>query len=243
MRKLCLFLVVLMLAPAVWAETVEEEVARYQRIFNADRSSHSLALDAFAYIGVSDTRIFDKIEALLLEDANVFRSQRDEKNRVARYIRALGFSGQPKYLPTIQRFINDRDYDRYAKAASEDLPNYQRWNPIISNRASFDSKLSDDANRVMNMLKSKDLMLKRVAAKRIYFANNEPVLLQVLADDLRVLYPTVRSGDDPVDAVAWMVKAIGNAKQEAYRPLLQEVLLSAPSDKVRSYAKRALEHY
>jgi len=243
MRKLWLLLAVLVLAPAVWAETVEDEIARYQRVFNADRALHSPALDALAYVGVSDTRVFDRIEALLLEDANVFRGQRDEKNRVARYIRALGFSGQPKYVPTIQRFVDDKVYERYAKAALEDLPNYQRWNPIIANRASFDPKLSDDANRVMNMLKSNDLILKRIAAKRIYFAQTEPVLLQTLANDLRAVYPTVNHGENPVDAVAWMVKAIGNAKQEAYRPLLQEVLNSAPSDKVRSYARRALDLY
>lgn len=243
MRKCCWFLMVLLLAPAVWAETVEEEIARYQKTFNADRALHSPALDAFAYVGVSDTRVFDKIEALLLEDANVFRNQRDEKNRVARYIRALGFSGQPKYAPTIQRFVGDKVYERYAQAALEDLPNYQRWNPLIANRANFDPKLSDDANRVMNMLKSNDLMLKRIAAKRIYFAQTEPLLLQTLAADLRAVYPTVSQEENPVDAVAWMVKALGNAKQAEYRPLLEEVMRSAPSDKVRSYAKRALDSY
>jgi hypothetical protein len=224
-----------------FAASPEEDVARYVQIFSGDKSLHSDAADTFAWLGLSDTRIFDIIERRLLEEHESAKSDRDEKNRVARYIRALGFSGQSKYAPTITRFFGSKAYERYASAAMEDLPQYQKWNLVISNRAAFDPRLSDDANRVMNMLRSDDLLLQEVGAKRIYFRHQEDELLEMLAKDIRAHYSTV----DPQysDAVSWMLKALGNARKEKYRPLLEEALANARDRKVRKYAQLALDYY
>src|SRR5207247_1034579 len=91
------------------------------------------------------------------------------------------FSGQPKYVPTIEKFLKDNTYERYAGEALKDLPRYQKWNPIIANRSTFDPTYSDDANRVMNMLRSDDILLQRVGAKRIFHGVREDYLLQYLA--------------------------------------------------------------
>src|SRR6266481_6208587 len=170
------------------AASVEDDVQRYIQIFSGEKNLHNDAADTFSWMGLSDTRLFDIVEKRLLEDADASRNNRNERNRVARYIRSLGFSGQPKYEPTIRKFIGNPNYRRFAEAALADLPDYSKWNPVISNRGSFDPKFSDDVNRVANMLRSDDLLLLRVGAKRVYFESKEDVLLELLAQQLRANY-------------------------------------------------------
>jgi len=231
----------LLFAAGAMAATIEEDVTRYVGIFNGAASQHSDAADTFSWKGLSDPRIFDVIEQRLLADAKAASSDRREKNRVARYIRALGFSGQTKYLPTINQFVADNAYDRYAKAALEDLPDYQRWNPIIADRSSFDAKFGDDTNRVMNMLRADDLMLKRVGAKRVFFQHQEPEVLELLAKELRASYP--KAEYKTADAVAWMVKALGEPRLAKYKPLIEEVAASAKESKVQKHADLVLQNY
>jgi len=231
----------LLFASSALSATVEEDVSAYVRIFNGDDFQHADAADTFSWKGISDSRVFDLVEKRLLADAQAARNNKHEKNRVARYIRALGFSGQTKYIPTINQFLKDDVYERYAKAALEDLPDYQRWNPIIADRSSFDPKFSDDTNRVLNMLHADDLMLKRVGAKRVFFKNQEPEVLELLAKELRASYP--KADHRTADAVAWMVKALGEPRLEKYKPLIEEVAASAKESKIQKHADLVLQNY
>lgn len=224
------------------AASPDEDVMRYIQVFSGDKAQHSDAANALAWMGISDVRLFDIIERRLLADYEAARTDRHEKDRVARYVRALGFSGQPKYRPTVTKFLGEPVYQRFATAALEDQPYYEKWNPVISNRATFDSKYGDDVNRVMNMLRSDDLLLKRVAAKRIYFGQREAVLLEMLAANLRAQYANTYR-DERSNAVAWMVKALGSARQERYKPLIEEVAAKAPDPAVKRHARAALEAY
>lgn len=242
MRRILFFMLVLMTAGQVFAATLEEDVARYVAIFNADPELHGPASETLAYAGLSDPRVFDAVERLLLRDAPLATDPLAKK-RVAHYLRALGFSGQPKYLPTLERFRANMDYERYARTAIQESPNYGRWNPVISNRATFDPKLGDDVNRVLNMLRSDDLTLKRLGAKRVYFANRDEVLLEQLARDLTANFRSSSTDSETVDCIAWLAKGLGAAKAERYRPLLQEVAASAPNNKIREHAKLTLEKY
>jgi hypothetical protein len=193
-------------------------------------------------MGISDTQLFDAIERRIIDGAEQGRNDREEKNEIALYIRALGFSGQSRYMPTLQKLSSDQLYGRQAKQALRDLPNYQKWNPIISDRANFNPQYSDQVNRILNMLHADDFLLKEIGAKRIYFSDKDAVLLAALADQVRAAYG--RSGNDKEtsDAIAWLVKALGSARQEQYLPLLREVAAGASDRKVVKYAKRALEY-
>lgn len=241
MKLIAAAVMALAFAGVAFAATLEEDVARYVQIFSGDKSRHSDAADTFAWMGISDPALFDIIEKQLLDEHEAAQYDRGDKNRVARYIRSLGFSGQPKYASTIGRFTQSMTYERYAKAALADLPHYQKWNPVISNRASFDSRYSDDVNRIMNMLRSDDLLLKEIGAKRIFFQHKDEVLLEMLAEEVRANY---RSTDRRYsDSIAWMFKGLGRSGDTKYIPLLQEALANAPDKKIRKYAEVALGYY
>jgi hypothetical protein len=227
-------------ASTAQAATVDEDVQHYIGVFQGgDTAAHNQAVEELAWKGLSDPRLFDMLERKILAEHAAAANTRAEKDRVARYIRALGFSGQQKYLPTLRRFEKSFVYDRYATDALIQRPQYERWNPIISERATFDPRLSDDDNRIMNMLRSDDLMLMRIAAKRAYFAPNDTVLAQ-MADQVRQRYATSEPDPERRDAVAWMVKALARTTQ--YDDLLAEVKSGAPDHKVRNTAASALLH-
>lgn len=223
------------------ARSLEEDVQLYIGYFNGDIRLHSEPADTLSYMGLSDTRLFDIIEKRAVEDSRTSRNDRVERNRVARYIRGLGFSGQPKYLATIERFLGDPEYARFAKVALEDQPLYQKWNPIISNRATFDARYSDDANRVMNMLRADDLLLNRLGAKRVYFGIRDEAVTDILAKQLRANYSVDKQ--QYRDSLTWMVKALGYTRNEKYRPLIEEIAMSAPDKRVREHATKALGYF
>jgi hypothetical protein len=222
------------------AATPEEDVQRFVEIFNGPVEKHQEAVQALAWMGLSDPRIFDPLEQRVLKEGPTARGiQRAERNRVAHYIRALGFSGQPKYLATIVKFRHDNEYDRFARVASEELPQYEKWNPIISNRATFNPKYGDDANRVRNMLLSDDLVLKRLAAKRIFFANREEELVERLAAALKDNYRRGPDDAEITNTIGWLIKGVACTKDAKYIPLLEEVAANAPNKAVRRHAKDA----
>ncbi len=225
------------------AATLEDDVNRYVERFSGNKTVHEEVVESLEWMGLSDPRLFDLIERRALQDAEPGRTDRKTRNYVKLYLRALGFSGQSKYTPTLQKFTHDLTYGRRAKNGLEDMPYYQKWNPIISNRATFDPKYSDDVNRILNMLRSDDFLLKRLGAQRVYAENKDAILLSTLETEIRASYMNIKNknDDDPVDSVSWMVKALGSAKQEQYRPLLQEVAVKAPVKKIRKYAEEALD--
>ena len=238
-----LLLLSLLFSISAGAASIEEDVQRNIGLFKGDTITHSPSAEALGWMGLSDPRLFDVIEQRLLKDYPAPANDKAEKQRIAWYIRALGFSGDAKYLPTINRFLQYRDTAVYSKHALVDMPDYKRWNPIISDRASFDQKLSDSENRVVNMLRSGDFSLKRLGAKRIHYEamRNEQVL-DVLAEELRAGYPKAAM-DKNSDPVAWMVRALGAAKQEKYKPLLREVLAKTTVPAVQSHARQAVDNY
>lgn len=247
MKKIVALLMCLAFSSSAVAASIDEDVEHYVKIFSGERSQHSAAADTLSWMGLSDPRLFNIIERLVRSDFKEAWNDRAESNRVARYIRALGFSGQSKYEATIKGFENDRIYGRFSTAALEDLNSYEKWNPIISDRATFDAKYDDDVNRVANMLRADDLLLKRVGAKRVYFRHQDEVLLDLLAQDIKRNYTVVdprTTGSPEADSVAWMVKALGNTGNLKYRSLLLEVAANAKDPAVRRHAAEALDdHY
>lgn len=91
MRFIFMFVASLCIMGQSFAATLEEDVLSYTRTFSDDRSLHSGAADALAYAGISDPRVFDIIEKLLLSDVQTERFDGADKERLSRYIFAQYF--------------------------------------------------------------------------------------------------------------------------------------------------------
>jgi len=240
MKKLLSLIAFLCLCNVAFAATMEEDVASYSQAFAEGKNISPATLESLAWKGISDPRVFDLIERRVLDRAEEGLTDRRIKNEVALYMRALGYSGQPKYIPTLERYRNEVAYEGYVRDALADLPKYQRWNPIISNRANFDSRYSDEVNRIRNMLMADDFDLKKIGAKRVYYQNKDEVLLEALAEQIRATY--MSNDERNGDSIAWMVKALGSARQEKYRPLIEEVAANAPDNTIVRHARKALKN-
>ena len=228
-----------MLAPAA---TNDEDVTRYIAIFRGDKTLHASAAESLGWTGLSDTRLFDVIEERLLSDYPAPKEVKAERQRLAWYIRALGFSGQEKYLPTINKFLPERDYATYARHALKDLPDYRKWNPIISGRSSFDPKLGDDANRAINMIRASDFRLKEIGAKRVYYGHvREEPIFDALAREVLASYAGADASNN--DEIAWMVKALATSGNQKYRPVVQEVAEKTTDSKIARHARTSLDSF
>ena len=235
-------LVLAILAGGAIAASVEQDVQRYLEVLKqSDPRFQATEFEALSGMGLSDPKLFDAVEQRLLDDYEGARDDRENRARVAWYFRALGFSGQAKYEPTLKRFTDDRTYRNYAVAALRDRPHYEKWNPVISSRERFDPKLSDDANRALNMLRSDDHELQRVGAKRVFLTHEkDPTVADMLAEKLRASYKTATS-DEAIETTGWLVNALSRAGSENHMKLLAEVAKTAPSEKLRRRAQSVLD--
>jgi hypothetical protein len=228
------------------AATLEDDVQSLVKVFNGDKNLHVSAVRTLAWMGISDPRVYDIVEQHLKADADTGRDDRREQDRVAHYLRAFGFSGNDKYLPALKGFQEDAVYGRAVRNALKEFPQYQKWNPVISNRATFfDAKYSDDVNRVMNMLAADDIQLKGLGARRIrHGSHHEEPLLDRLEKEARTLYPKAKDFDvETQDAIGWMLIALGSSRNPKYIPLLEEALNGTSERKIRNGAASGLKFY
>lgn len=226
------------------ASILDNRVHEYIDIFeNGTVSEQKEACNSLRYAGLSDTRLFDVIEKKVIES---YKTTSEE--RISWLIIALGFSGQEKYENTLKRIINlysvNSTYQKHAADSLKHIDWYIEWNEIISDESKFNPKETDEVNRFVNMLRSDDYLLIRIAAKRIHYQHLYPeYLLDVLQETIRNYY------NDPVydtyqpDAVAWMLKALAGSRNRKYIPVIIEVIENAKNGKIVSHAEKYLRYY
>ena len=240
MPRLAALLLSLAALPAL-AATAEEDLQQYMAIFQHPSKIADDAVDDLGWKGISDPRLFDKIEELLLVGSRgIDRRDRVGRNHIARLIKALGFSGQAKYEPTLSGLATE--YRFPVDRALINLKLYAKWNPAIADRAAWDPKYPDDVNRVRIMLRSDDVLLQTLGAKRVFYAHfNEPLLLDMVAERLRACYRTITVNDpNGLDAAGWMVNALGKSNDAKHRALLEEVAAGAVNLALSTRAQKNL---
>lgn len=179
---ICLILVTP--AHAGYEDELEQEVQQYSKIFTQPfRMSQHTAAEALAYAGQSDTRIFDRVEKQLLDNYTQLEDSYDI-DWASWLVKALAFSGNDKYLPTIRHLAAeapDRKLRRYAGLSVDLLPQYAAWNPVILNPDHYNEDLSLSLNRYANMLRSDVPQLHKLAAKRIFFEGiQQPEIVELV---------------------------------------------------------------
>ena len=241
MPRLFALIVSFCVAGSVSGKTIEEDVQYYIGLLGEmNPRVQATEFEALSGMGLSDPRLFDEVEKRLLADCESVRQNREERARVAWYFRALGFSGDEKYLPTLSRFTEDRTYRNYSIAAQRDLPQYTKWNPVISDRSKFDPKLADDSNRILNMLRSEDHLLQRVGAKRTFLTHEkDPAVVAMLAEKLKASYPTAKD-DESLETAGWLLNALDRGS-DGRHPLIREIAADKTVHKLSARAQSLLQ--
>jgi hypothetical protein len=219
----------------------------YIQIFtDGNPQQQTQAAKELAWAGLSDPRLFDLIEKSLL-DKYLTVENKYVVDDTAWLAKALAYSGQEQYRATLQKVASDspqKKIKKHAQKSLAQLDNYARWNPIISDTSNWDSSKSDEVNRYANMLRSDDLELKRMGAKRVHNTHAyDPYLLDLLDTEIRASY--LEANDDSlfIDTVAWMCKALSGSRVEKYKSTIVEVSENAGNKKVAKYATKYLKYY
>ncbi len=187
--------------------------------------------------GLSDPSLFDLIEQDLLRRS---KSQRDkgEVDNVAWLLKALGSSGQTKYITTLQNLTthNNSKIVKYAKEGLNLIQQYAKWNPIISNSSNFHPEKSEVINHYANMIRSDILELNVLAGKRIFAEKiRDNYLYKILSEKILSGHKLVPSKDKmKIAAYAWMMRASALTNIAT----VAEVKATGTNKKLKSYAKK-----
>ena len=222
---------------------LDAEIERYAKVFSGKSySAKKQALDALAWAGISDPRVYDPIEAELLagyRTTDADKANIEELSWLAKG--GLGVSGNTKYIATLEKVQTSTPSKKLAKHVTtglERIPKYAIWNPIISANLEQAPSGRLGQSRTINLLASDIPELFRAGAKitRQYYSSDEEVLAAVNAS-LLANYKRNLSNKAQVDGVSHLIRTLGEAGNTSYRPTLDKVARS-DNKKIAKYAKK-----
>jgi hypothetical protein len=231
---------------AAFAGAEQQEIDQYINILNtASWKEQEAVCSELQWSGISDTRLYDVIEAKLLGLLPSAAADKKSLDIVSWYSRALGTSGQDKYLGTLQQVASAPHIKlkRYGQVGVELLADYKKWNPIISNTKNHRADKSLRINRFLNMLQSDEWGLKRIATKRINYENiSDPDVLAALNTEILQNYMAV-TGDD-IDTMEWMIRTLAEVGAPRYLETMQQISRKPPNKPMGRYTSKIIrKHY
>ena len=239
-----LFMLGLVAACTVYAEpqTPDDFVKIFQ---SGTQVEQEKAAEALEWAGLSSPKLFDLVEELALKTL----PQSNDKvtvNFESYLVKALGYSGNEKYRPSIQKIIaeaRDKKLKKYGEQALNQLPAYAKYNPIIAPKPWPENTHPTINQRIVNMINSDDTELMRLGAKRVHNESNySPEALAALNTAIERNYKN-HLDDERLDAVAWLAKALAGSRQLEYKGTVEKVSIGAADKKLASYAKKYLSYY
>lgn len=223
------------------AALLDDEINDYIDIFeNRTFSAQRAAIGSLVGAGISSPRLYDVIEKKLQEVKSIRKGE--GLQQAAWYAKALALSGNEKYRATLTELV-EGDYHkkikRHAKNSLLRLEKYSRWNPEIAVGLADAREGNIENYRVDNMLAAKDYEVVKLGAKRVYYGKvSDPKFYEKIAGRLNDESEKINESDGmQLDAMAWMIKALGASQDQAHLPLLERLAEEASSTKVRRYAK------
>ncbi|MCJ7604196.1 MAG: hypothetical protein MUO63_22185, partial [Desulfobulbaceae bacterium] len=169
-----------------------KEVEQYIEILNSGTLSRQIdAAKEITRSGLSDPKLFDIINTQLL-DNYLQSSGTDHGDYMAWLCKALASSGLDKYKPTLEKIIEttkDPKLERYAIQSLEKFEEYAEINKIISDEGNAFPDRDPEVTKIINMLKSDMMELKRDAAKMVTRKDySDPAIYEIINDDLLAGY-------------------------------------------------------
>ncbi|QSX40666.1 hypothetical protein [Shewanella cyperi] len=213
-----------------------------QNVYKVRRAS-----DALQFEGMGEPAIFANIATELAKLTETQESLGKQELQLSAWLmRALAYSGDPKFQNLLQEYTgkhNHKKLRQYAKEALSSFKQQQLWQPIINNRAHWDQQLSPRINALANGLRSGHLELMREAARTITAdAIHHPFLLKLLSGELARQHYLSDEGLS-VDTYAWMAKALASSGEAEYEPQLRAMADGKLPKSLRKYIKGYLKTY
>jgi hypothetical protein len=212
-----------------------ESISRVQRVNAAKIISRS---------GLQDQVLYQKISEIL-KKGYTRKYEKDLSDEMSWMCKALAASGDLQHkdlLNEIAQKAPSTKLQRYARQSSELIEQYAERSKVLNSADSWDDQLSGEENRLVNMLKSNDVTLKRDAAKIIVrnFKTDEKVFGAV-ASALKELSEKAKSDSVSIDTMAWLCKALAASGNNKYLEDLESVRAKTQSVKLQTYTAKAIK--
>ncbi|MFP8966890.1 hypothetical protein ACKC9G_09960 [Pokkaliibacter sp. CJK22405] len=239
--KIALVVLAALLAQRAMAfSSSEEQITSYVHVLDSqDADQQEQLLSRLQWAGLSDPALFDVIERKLLSQYQT--SNYTEAGLMAHYARALGYSGNEKYRPTLELVSKQASSSKlrsHAKRALTDLPKFGGWWAMLPNTINPAPGQSIEAARYEQMLNTQDVFVQRLAARAMFHEHiADADLLNSAATLVKNQYRNKDMDGETEDTLAWLCKAIGENAAAQYHDFLATVAKLTPSRKIAKYAR------
>lgn len=218
--------------------------------------------------GLQDQALYQKV-ADLLKTGYSQEYEKEHADEMSWLCKALAASGDSKYRELLDEVAANAPsvkVKRYAKESSELIDTYAQRIQVLNATDDWDDELNSEENRLVSMLRSDDVSLKRDASKIIVRNPNKDekvfaAAAAALSDMSKDFYSDNRSVDVvdiynqhsfdttkgphlsrlQIDTMAWICKALAVSGDKRYIDLLEHVHDNTQSQKLSSYASKALK--
>ncbi len=188
---------------------------------------------------LSDARLYDVFEQDLLASYEELSFEKDKIRTLAYKLRALGYSGNEKYISTLDLIIKqskNNKLKRYARKAKADFPNFLAVQNSLMNVSYTNAELPSEVVNYIRLLKTNNSFAQRQAAKAAFHEyQKHPELLEEMAKLLRNTFLKEDLDKQSQDMAAWLCKALIRAG--GYDDLMKQVSEKTPYNKIKKYAK------
>lgn len=220
-------------------ETDQQRIEHNLKIMDSDSvEQKEQMLERLQWSGLSDPLLFDRLEQDVLAAQEKKYLERDDLSVLSYEMRALGYSGNPKYQPTLQLLASKAENSklkRHASKAKTDLVQFQAIQNKLALVTIDDTGLPAEVVSYIKLLETNDAYAQRLAARAIFHEQRkDPALLEVTAAKLEAMYMDASLDKTAQDSAAWMCKALKQAG--GYESLLQKVASDTPHKKIKKYA-------
>lgn len=217
----------------------------YIRIFKSEvLHEQTKAANRLASEGYSSNLIFDQIEQNTISYLPV-SDQDSVIPYISSQVRALGYSGNSKYRPTILLVSKDaksRAVRKHADRALQELDEYATLNKIISPVQWPNHPMLSVEDRLLNMISSNDPKLQLMAAMQLFNSNRfSDEALAAANNTILNIYLRDLSKDE-IDSIAWLCKILAKSNSLKYKETVQAVAQRSTNKKLRKYAAGYLEN-
>ena len=188
--------------------------------------------------------LFEAVKDQLLARYSTPTTNARQRSEISWYCKALASSGDMKYADVLKKVAEKTTSDVVRSHCSKSvgqIPAYAERNKIIREGLAENSDLSTEEQKMIAMLRSRDLEMMRTAAKTVY-RNPFPgdAVTDVMSEELLSACAEARMDNYTVDTMAWMCKALGASGYPKYKSTLNQIIETTNNPKLKKNAQKGL---
>ncbi len=194
--------------------------------------------------GIENGALYEKVADLLRAGYSKGYNS-DHVDEMSWLCKALSASGDATYKVLLEEIAEKAPSSKlkhYALQSIDMIDEYAQRIEILKSTEIWQNDLSAEENRLLNMLSSDNVQLKKDAAKTIVRSikvHNK--IYDVVAAELLSMLADGGSGSKDIDTMAWLCKALAASGDSKYEEPLKQVETGAENSKLKMYASRALK--